>query len=368
MEIKQIELTDFRNYVRAEARLGPEVNLVVGRNGQGKTSLLEAVYCLSALGSHRAPTAASMVRHDQERAFIRARAVVSGREAQVDAEIARGSGVKVMVNRQRVGRTDRDQTPAAVLFSPEDLELIKGSPEGRRRFLDQAAAKTRPVTIADRQNLEKALRQRNGVLKALRRSSRAEGQLEVWTEQVASAGARVVVNRLRVLADLLPAVRQRYRELAVAEPPELSYEASWSGGVDEPDPEAIRQALWQSFQETLSRDRELATTTTGPHRDDLVIELAGAGARLFASQGEQRSLALSLRLAERDLATRAHGEEPIMLLDDVFSELDEQRRHRLGELVATSGQTIATATTAERLPVKGGWTLRVEGGELIEVG
>jgi DNA replication and repair protein RecF len=367
MQVSRIELTDFRNYASAAVALEPGFNLIVGKNGQGKTSLLEAVYCLSALGSHRAPTAGSMIRHGQDRAFIRSRASSAGSGMEVDAEIVRGSGIKVWVNKQRVGRGARDRTVAAILFSPEDLELIKGGPEERRRFLDQAAVRARPVTATDRQEFEKALRQRNGVLKAARNNPRALQQLEVWTEQLATAGAAVVTNRLQALIQLLPAVQRRYRELASADPPELSYQASWTDGPPEPDKGAIAQSLLQRMVETQARDIEAAGTLSGPHRDDLLIELGGSGARLYASQGEQRSLALSLRLAERDVAAQVHGEEPILLLDDVFSELDQSRRDRLGELVSTSGQTIATATSAESLPVKGGRTLMVEQGRLIEV-
>ncbi|HVL50775.1 MAG TPA: DNA replication/repair protein RecF [Actinomycetota bacterium] len=366
MEVSRIELIDFRIFEAASAGLDPGFNLIVGRNGQGKTSLLEAVYCLSALGSHRAPTAGSMIRHGQDRAVIRAKATSSGSNMEVDAEVVRGGGVRVWVNKQRVGRGGRDRTVAAILFSPEDLDLIKGGPEQRRRFLDQAAVRVRPVTTTDRQEFEKALRQRNGVLKAARNNPRALKQLEVWTEQLASAGAAVVANRLQALAQLVSPIRRRYRELAAAEPPQLQYQASWTDDSPPTDRERIAAMLLERMASTQGRDLEAASTLTGPHRDDLLIELAGSGARLYASQGEQRSLALSLRLAERDVAADVHGEEPILLLDDVFSELDQYRRNRLGELVSTSGQTIATATSAESLPLKGGRTLVVEQGKLSE--
>lgn len=368
MEVSRVELTNFRNYETAVVAMEPGFNLIIGSNGQGKTSLLEAVYCLSALGSHRAPTAGSMIRHGEERAFVRAKATGAGSGLDVDAEIVRGGGIKVWVNKQRIGKGARDRTLAAILFSPEDLDLIKGGPEQRRRFLDHAAARARPVTITDRQEFDKALKQRNGVLKAARSNPRALKQLEVWTEQLASTGAAVVTNRLRALGQLLPEVKRRYVDLASAEPPELRYHTSWSDEPAEPDERAVAETLRRRMAETQSRDLEAAGTLAGPHRDDLVIELSGSAARLFASQGEQRSLALSLRLAERDVAARVFGEEPILLLDDVFSELDQSRRDRLGELVSTSGQTIATATSAESLPVKGGRTLMVEGGRLSEVG
>lgn len=367
MEVTKINLTNFRNYQTAAATFDGGFNLIVGRNGQGKTSLLEAVYCLSALGSHRAPAAGSMIRHGEDTAVVRAGVSSAGSQLGVEAEIIRGGGIKVWVNKQRVGRGARDRGVAAILFSPEDLDLIKGGPEQRRRFLDQAAVRVRPVTASDRQEFEKALRQRNGVLKAARANPRALKQLDVWTEQVAVTGGAVVANRLAALGQLLPAIRQRYQELAAGEPPGLTYQASWSEERPPEEREAITEVLRDRLESGRARDLEAAGTLAGPHRDDLSIELAGSGARLYASQGEQRSLALSLRLAERDVAAGVHGEEPILLLDDVFSELDQYRRDRLGELVATPGQTIATATSADSLPVKGGRTLLVEEGRLSEV-
>ena len=266
MEVSRIDLTDFRNYEAASVGLEPGFNLIIGKNGQGKTSLLEAVYCLSALGSHRAPTSGSMIRHGRDRAFVRAKASSSGSGMEVDAEIVRGGGIKVWVNKQRVGRGARQRTLAAILFSPEDLDLIKGGPEQRRRFLDQAAVRARPVTATDRQEFEKALRQRNGVLKAARSNPRALKQLDVWTEQLAAAGAAVVYNRLEALIQLHPAIRSRYRELASGEPPELSYQTSWTEGEPQPDRTAIAGALLDRMAETQNRDLEAASTLAGPHQ------------------------------------------------------------------------------------------------------
>jgi DNA replication and repair protein RecF len=255
------------------------------------------------------------------------------------------------------------------LFSPEDLGLIKGGPEERRRFMDHAAARMRPVSVADRLDYEKALRQRNGVLKAARASPRALKQLEVWNEQLARSGAAVVKNRLDVLfRGLAGAAVKRYAELASSDPPVLRYQPSWSPDeISEPCGD-VAETILEALEANHGRDLETANTSVGPHRDDLSIELGGAAARTFASQGEQRSLSLSLRMAERDMVEEAQGEAPILLLDDVFSELDQSRRDRLANLVATSGQTIATATAAEPLPLRGGRTLEVRGGRLERVG
>ncbi|MGQ0679006.1 MAG: DNA replication/repair protein RecF [Actinomycetota bacterium] len=355
-------VTDFRIYRQAKAEFQPGLNLVVGPNGGGKTSLLEAIYCLSALGSHRSATPAAMVRHEAVSAQVTAIGASAGSRVEASAEILRSGGMKAWVNKQRVGRGARERGLTAILFSPEDLALVKGGPEERRRYMDHAAVRARPVSAADRLEFEKALRQRNGVLKAGRTNPRALNQLEVWNEQVALTGAAVVRNRRELLAGgLASSVCRRYEELARSERPALSYQTSWE---EQPEPDDVVGGLRRALELNQIRDLETASTSAGPHRDDLLVELNGVPARSYASQGEQRSLALSLRMAERDVAERALGEAPILLLDDVFSELDEHRRDRLGELVAQSGQTIATSTAAEPLPLGGGRTLRVEAGRL----
>ena len=369
MRLEHLELIDFRSYEQATLDLAPEgLTVVAGANGQGKTNLLEAVAWLATLSSFRGAPNEALIRIGADRAVVRAEGEREGRRLLLEAELPARGRLRVQINRQPVQRA-RDLLGAlrVSVFTPDDLELVKGGPEERRRYLDQAAVRVRPVTASDRQEFDKALRQRNGVLKAARSNPRALKQLDVWTEQVTATGATVVVNRLQALEQLRPAIRSRYRELAATDPPEVTYQPSWIDGPAPAGRSEVADALATRLAETRARDLEAATTLAGPHRDDVAIELSGQGARLFASQGEQRSLALSLRLAERDVAADVLGEEPILLLDDVFSELDQHRRDRLGELVSTSGQTIATATSAESLPVRGGRRLVVEQGRLSEV-
>lgn len=361
-----MRLTDFRNYAEATVDFGPGFNLVVGGNAQGKTSLLEAVYCLSSLGSHRASSSAPMIRHDQDTAYLKAHGTITSTAVEVDAQLSRGAGLKVWINKQRVGRSGKERSLAAVLFSPEDLELIKGGPELRRRYLDHAVGRAKPVSNADRLSFEKAIRQRNGVLKAARSNPRALRQLEVWNQQVALTGAAVFENRKWVLERLGPAITRRYGQLAAGQQPRLSYQSSWAEGETQSRSQAEEQML-KALETNQSKDLETTTTSAGPHRDDLAIDLAGVASRWYASQGEQRSLSLAMRLAERDVATDVHGEEPILLLDDVFSELDERRRHRLAELVSTPGQAIVTATSADSVPLDPDQTLLVEDGRLTRV-
>jgi DNA replication and repair protein RecF len=368
VQVSALRLTDFRNYATGEAELEPGLNLIIGSNGQGKTSLLEAIYCLSALASHRTSSPSAMVRHGAARAVVQAVGVVANRQTRVDAEIGRTGGIRVRVDKQLQTRKSRSRSPVSVLFSPEDLAMVKGGPEERRRFLDNAAARIRPVASADRMDFERALRQRNGALRAARANPRQIDHLEIWSEQVAVTGAAVVRHRLAVLAQLEPPVHRRYLELASDQPPELVYRATWAEGELPEDPAEIAGMLKRALSKSQSTDLERATTSVGPHRDDLRILLAGSDARVYASQGEQRTIALSLRLAERDTIAEEHGEHPVLLLDDVFSELDDHRRHQLSQLVAITGQTVATATSAESLPIRSAQLMVVEEGRLRRVG
>lgn len=368
MQVRALRLTDFRNYVTGEVELESGLNLIVGSNGQGKTSLLEAIYCLSALASHRTSSPSAMVRHGAERAVVQAVGVVANKETRVDAEIGRTGGMRVRVDKQLQTRKSRSRSLVSVLFSPEDLAMVKGSPEERRRFLDNAGARIRPLAAVDRMDFERALRQRNGALRAARANPRLLDHLEIWSEQVAVTGAAVVRHRLAVLAQLEPAVHRRYRDLSSSRPPELIYRATWAEG-ELPDGSAeIVDTLRKALRRSQNTDLERAATSVGPHRDDLRILLADSDARVYASQGEQRTIALSLRLAERDTIAEECGEHPVLLLDDVFSELDDHRRHQLSQLVEITGQTVATATSAESLPIRSAQVMVVGEGRLRRVG
>ncbi|HVE76952.1 MAG TPA: DNA replication/repair protein RecF [Actinomycetota bacterium] len=363
MEVGELDLVDFRNYESARVEFVTGLNLVEGRNGQGKTNLLEAVHTLSGLGSHRTSTLAPLVRHGAEFAVIRSRGKVKGRSVSVDAQIPRTGGIRLLVNKVAASRSPaNDALVSCVLFSPEDLALVKGGPEERRRFMDQAASRMRPLATTERQEFERALKQRNGVLKAASFSSRAAGQLDVWTEQLVKSGSVVVRNRLRVLEAIAAKVTGHYTEVSgTGEGPALVYESSWI----RPEDDDIEARLRAALEAAQPREIERGVSLVGPHRDDLLISLGAADARTFSSQGEQRSLALALRLAERDLVSEARGESPVLLLDDVFSELDEQRRARLGELVLSSGQTIATATSAADLPLEPQRSIKIEAGKVM---
>lgn len=365
MEVVRLELIDFRNYQSASCELSSGLNLILGSNGQGKTNLLESVHILSSGGSHRTSSTAPVVRHGAERAVVRSLTSIGRRSISIDAEIKLVGGVRMLVNKVPPER-GAGSPLLTVVFSPEDLTLIKGGPEERRRFLDVASAKARPRAAADRQEFERVLKQRNGVLKAAQINPRAASHLEVWSEQLVKAGAAVISNRLDVLTPIGRAASERYRHVAgsgagVA----LSYESSIAPEIPS-DQTQIEELLRAEVARNQERDIERGVSSAGPHRDDMLITIESRDTRLFASQGEQRSVALALRLAEHDLIKDSRGEDPVLLLDDVFSELDDTRRHHLSELVSGASQTIATATSAAGIPIEAGRTLLVDGGKVIE--
>ena len=380
MQLRSLRLTDFRNYTDAAVEFRPGLNLVVGRNGQGKTNLLEGINVVSGLGSHRGAAGEAMVRQGAERAVLSGTGSAGGRDVRVDAEVKRTGGTRLLVNRVAVERMSASSSAGmlvAVAFSPDDLVIIKGGPEERRRLLDQGAARVRPLGATERQEFERVLRQRTGLLKASPNSQRALATLDVWDESFARAGAVVVRNRLAVLDRLRPEVLRRYRSVSgQAGEVSVEYKASWLEGLHPTGSEAtgtfseeeLRAALFDGLAKARSRDLERGVSTVGPQRDDVEVLLDGADARLFASQGEQRTLALSLRMAERDLVAANRGEDPILLLDDIFSELDEVRRGHLVEMVAASGQTIATATSGAGWPTAVSQTLSVEAGRVVAHG
>jgi DNA replication and repair protein RecF len=363
VQLSKLELSDFRNYSSAEVELAPGLNVVVGGNGQGKTNLIEAVHVLCALGSHRTSSNAPMVAYGAERAVVRGRGVARGREVQVDAEIKAAGGLRILINKLALKSSEAARAGlAGVLFSPEDLNLLKGGPEERRRFTDQAAAQIRPLAAAQKMEFDRVLRQRNGALKAAQMGGRPGG-LEVWDQQFISTATEVVSNRLEVIAQLAPLVADHYRDLSGAEAkPSITYACSWAR--DEFTPDDVRSLLEKAMDRERPREIERGVSLIGPQRDDVGVSLAGEDARLFASQGEQRSLVLSLRLAQRDLVREVRDEDPILLLDDVFSELDDARRRSLGELVRSTGQVIVTATSAAGLPSPPDATFTVERGNV----
>jgi DNA replication and repair protein RecF len=354
MRVERVELVDFRNHESLTVDLPAGVSMLVGANGVGKTNVLEAIGYLATLGSHRVGQDASLVRAGADAALIRAVAIRQGRRVQVDVEIRPGSGVRGRVNGAAVPRArDVLGVVRATMFAPEDLGLVRGDPEERRRFLDLLATQRLPRYLGSRQDYDRVLRQRNTLLRSAggRLPAAALATLDVWDEKLAAAGAEIWAERLRLVGVLTPLVTRAYRQLAARDDlVEAAYVSSLGGSAElDPDPAKLGQALRERLLADRPREVERGVTLSGPHRDDLALTLRALPARTHASHGEAWSLALALRLgAHRLLADE--GEEPVLLLDDVFAELDQRRRGQVAEVAAAAEQALVTAAVAEELP------------------
>ena len=426
MHLTRLALTDFRSYAGVELSLEPGVSTFVGPNGQGKTNLVEAAAYVSTLGSHRVATDAPLVRAGAERAILRAAVTSSGRDSLVEIEINPGRANRARLNRAPVSRPRQVLgVLSTVLFAPEDLALVKGDPEQRRRFLDDLLVASAPRYAGVRADYERVLRQRTALLKSLRtrpgrparsgtrayaragalrdaaRSGRggdgpghngsgedgtgpdgagpdragpagpAASTLDVWNEHLATAGAELLAARIRLTASLRPLVARSYSAVSGGASVEagISYRQSLrmpglsgpSGSPSRPgrapaepdEPAADAARLADGLREALAmvRDEELerGVCLVGPHRDDLDLRIGDLPARGYASQGESWSMALALRLSAFE-ALRGAGDDPVLLLDDVFAELDVGRRERLARLAAGAEQVLVTAAVAADVP------------------
>lgn len=368
MRLCRLWLTDFRNYAEADVALAPGLTAVVGGNGEGKTNLLEAVGFLATLSSFRGAPPEALVRLGVERAVVRAEAERGDRRLLLEAELAgtgtgadrRGVRTRVQVNRQRLARA-RDLLGAlrVTVFSPDDLVLVKGGPAERRRFLDDALVALSPRNDAVRADVDRVLRQRNALLRQAggRLSPGIEATLDVWDAKLVEHGEHLARARADLVARLEPVLGKAYDQVATASADvQVAYEAPWMAG-------GLAAALAGARRDEVRRGVSLV----GPHRDDLVLRLGGLPARTHASQGEQRSLALALRLAAHAVVADAAGSPPVLLLDDVFSELDPERS---AALLAHLPEGQAVLTTAAALPpdARPELVLRVAGGRVAEAG
>jgi DNA replication and repair protein RecF len=379
--VAHLTLVDFRSYAAAEVPLDPGATAFIGRNGQGKTNLVEAIDYLSRLGSHRVAADGPLVRAGAERALVRAAVVRDGREAVLEIEINPGKANRARVNRADLPRArELVGLVRTVVFAPEDLALVKGDPAGRRGFLDDLLVMRTPRLAGVRQDYERVLRQRNSLLKtagnARRGSSSGEGALStlgVWDAHLARTGAEILAERLRLVAELRPYVGNAYATVArgaSSDDAGLEYQPSLEIG-DLTDRGELTERLLEELERRRLDELERGVSLVGPHRDELALTL-GTGepstprlpVRGYASHGESWSFALALRLASYDLV-RADGDDPILILDDVFAELDTERRAQLAELVAGAEQVLVTAAVAADVPEKlAGTRLLVAGGEV----
>lgn len=354
MHIAWLELIDFRSYPRLEWVPDPGVNLLIGPNGAGKTNALEAVGYLATLKSFRGVRDEGLVADESERAYLRSgidRGEDRG-ETLVEIEIPRTGARRTQLDRQRLHRTsDLIEVARVVTFLPDDLDIVKRGPGRRRDLIDDAAAQLRPAAALDFAEYERALRQRNAFLKA---GAPDEVTLSVWDERLSQAGGKVMARRTNTMTQLAPYIQKSYRDVSGSDS-ELAfdYRADWGASLD-PTVGASEQsrALAAAIAERRRHDMERRVTSVGPHRDDPVLVLDGHDTRVHGSQGEQRTTALALRLAVHRAVTEQAGVAPVLLLDDVFSELDQGRAERLAGALPEA-QTMITSARPEDVPIRG---------------
>ncbi|HRD12210.1 MAG TPA: DNA replication/repair protein RecF [Mycobacterium sp.] len=358
MYVRQLALRDYRSWANVDLELTPGRTVFVGSNGFGKTNLVEALWYCATLGSHRVATDAPLIRAGAERAVISTIVVNEGRELAVDIEIAAGRANKARLNRSPV-RSTREVLGAvrAVLFAPEDLALVRGDPGERRRYLDELATVRRPRIAGVRADYDKVLKQRTALLKSaagarFRGDRGALDTLDVWDGHLAAHGAQLMAARLELVNELAPEVEKAYQLLAPASrPAAIGYrsaiELDDQGSTQ--DAEFLEAALLAALARRRDAELERGMCLVGPHRDDLELRLGDQPAKGFASHGESWSMALALRLASYELL-RAEGSEPVLLLDDVFAELDTARRRALAGVAATAEQVLVTAAVGEDIP------------------
>ncbi len=361
MFVDHLQLSDFRSYSGVDVAMGPGVTTFVGANGQGKTNLVEAVEYLSTMSSHRVASEVPLVRAGAERAVIRARVqagVDDPRQLQLEVEITPGKANRAKLNRSPLRRA-RELVGAlrTVVFSPEDLAVVKGDPSERRRFLDELITNRWPRLAGVRADYDRVLRQRNTLLKSLSGRSRggapspdAAGTLDVWDAHLAAAGAELLEARLITLGDLAPHVAKAYAEIA---PTNNDASAEYKFSIEPPEGPATRDDLTEALAAAMAarRGEEIArgVSLVGPHRDDVVLALGPLPAKGYASHGESWSFALALRLGSFQLL-RSDGVEPVLILDDVFAELDSTRRDRLAAGVHDGEQVLVTAAVGADVP------------------
>jgi DNA replication and repair protein RecF len=360
LQVRHLWLNDFRSYASADVELADGLTVILGANGEGKTNLLEALGYVATLSSFRGAPLEAMIRDGAPSAVVRAEGVRDGRELLIEAELVAGGRNRVHVNRQRLQRA-RDLLGAVrvTVFAPDDLVLVKGGPAERRRYLDGTLVSLHPRYDNLESEVERVIRQRNALLKqslgGTRFDESAAFTLDVWDAKLAEYGEALATARTELLQRIEPFARDAYRSLAFASDVEVEarYECTWAA-------EGLAAALTAARRDDLRR----GVTTVGPHRDDVQLRIGGLPARTHASQGEQRSLALALRLAAHEVVTIDTGTPPVLLLDDVFSELDPSRSDALVRHLP-SGQTVLTSAGGLPTGAVPDLVLRVDHGAVV---
>ncbi|MES2093384.1 MAG: DNA replication/repair protein RecF [Actinomycetota bacterium] len=383
MIVTHLSLTDFRNYHSAEVSLHAGPNLFVGSNGQGKTNLVESLSYLSTLGSHRVSVDHAMIRQGTDSAIIRARLEHGERQILAEVQLNRSAPNRAQVNRSVIKTRELPRYFSSVMFAPEDLGLIRGDPAGRRRFLDELLVLRSPRISGVIADYERVVRQRNTLLKSARASvvyADKLSTLDIWDERLVALGSQLIEARTDLVAELSPEVANAYTSVAGEDHhATLANQLSIfdSAGDDEGDPGGVShgrltaEVAAVAFRDALAQRRrnelERGITLVGPHRDDLVLELNSLPARGYASHGESWSFALALKLASAILMRRESSTgDPVLMLDDVFAELDEARRTRLAGAIRDFEQVLITAAVFDDVPEElTGNTVRISKGAIV---
>lgn len=374
LHVRRLSLSNVRNYHALDVELPIGVSAFVGANGQGKTNLVEAVGYLSTLGSHRVATDAPLVRSGAESATIRAEVVRADRSLQIEVEIVPGRTNRARINRSPVPRPREILgIVRTVVFAPEDLALVKGDPAERRRFLDDLMVQRQPRLAGTRADYDRVLRQRNALLKSSGSARRAHpdqvaATLAVWDEHLAALGSEIVVARARLIDDLSPLMTDAYAAVAPGgQHARMTYSCGVRSSIpgvdcDTRDRDAMNAAIMAELAARRREELDRGITLVGPHRDDVALSLGDFPAKGYASHGESWSVALAMRLAAFDLLS-SDGDVPVLILDDVFAELDATRRAHLAERVSGGPQVLVTAAVGVDVPIEmtGAWFDVIEG-------
>jgi DNA replication and repair protein RecF len=381
--VAALGLTDFRNYESLDIELHPGPNLVVGSNGQGKTNLVEALAYLSTLGSHRVSSDVALIKQGRDAAIVRARLRHGERQLLVELQLNRTGANKAQVNRSPVKTRDLPRSFSSVLFAPEDLAIVRGEPSVRRRFMDELLVLRVPRMSGVMADYDRVLRQRNTLLKSARAARSPDlSTLDIWDERLVALGSELIEARSRLVTDLGPEVAIAYAAIAGADHAARLHSRlsilSNSAVDDETDDETANRdgvvtmdVAATHFRDALARVRraelDRGLTLVGPHRDDLVLDLNGMPARGYASHGESWSFALSLKLASAQVLRReSQAGDPVLMLDDVFAELDESRRERLADAIGDYEQVLITAAVFGDVPERlAGNVVRIRAGAVV---
>ena len=376
MYVKELSLRNFRSYEQVTVEFPAGVSALIGSNGQGKTNIIEAIGYVATLGSHRVATDAPLIKQGTDEATVKVVAAHGDRELTLEVDIVNGKPNRARFNGSPAKRP-RDLLGYlnTVIFAPEDLALVKGDPSDRRNFLDQTLIALTPRLAGTRSDLDRVLKQRNALLKtaqhaAKRSTADVMRTLDAWDAQFANLSAQIVIERLRLVNALLPYTHELYQQVSDDRGPfEMDYECSLPDAPTEYDVQLWETKYLESLNERRNDEIERGITLIGPHRDDIQIDVRGLPVKGYASHGESWSAALTLRLASFELLRHDRpGGDPILILDDVFAELDSKRRKRLVELTKTAEQTLVTAAVEEDVPTElNGARFDVSNGEVRRV-